>query len=296
MPHCTEPMHRHRAGRYDRNEVAGGTRASWKPHPGSGVLAMRWAAGSVVVRAYAELNDFLPAPVRQRSFEVALPLGATVRDLVAGIGIPPVEVDLVLVDGEPVDWAYKLRGGERIAIYPMFESIDIGPIQRLRPKPLREPRFVCDVHLGRLAAYLRLLGFDTWYERTAEDAALASRASGERRILLTRDRELLKRRAVTHGYWLRSVQPRMQLLEVVRRFDLLGSIRLFVRCPRCNGVLEPVERTAVRDRVPPRSWVRAEAFWQCVSCGQIYWYGTHCERVEELVDWLRHALSPDRSA
>lgn len=252
---------------------------------------MRWSAGSVVVRAYAELNDFLPPPARQRSFEVPLPLGATVRDLVAGLGIPPVEVDLVLVDDEPVDWSYRPRGGERIAIYPMFESIDIGPIQRLRPKPLREPRFVCDVHLGRLVAYLRMLGFDTWYERVADDATLASRARVERRILLTRDRELLKRRIVTHGYWVRSLQPRMQLLEVVRRFDLLGSMQPFTRCPRCNGILEPVAREDVRARVPPRSWARAEEFRQCADCGQVYWYGTHCERVEDLIGWLQRSLA-----
>ncbi len=257
---------------------------------------MRWSCGSVTVRAYAELNDFLPVSVRQRTFEVALPFGATVRDLVAAIGIPPVEVDLVLVDGEPVEWSYRLQSGQRLALYPVFEAIDISPVQRLRPKPLREPRFVCDVHLGRLAAYLRLLGFDTWFRRDADDETLAGCASAERRIVLTRDRELLKRRAVTHGYWLRSVQPREQLVEVVRRFDLLGSIRPFVRCPRCNASLVPVPREEVCDRVPRRSWERADAFWRCAGCGQVYWRGTHCERVEDLIDWLAQVLrSPETS-
>lgn len=251
---------------------------------------MRWSAGSVVVRAYAELNDFLPPPVRQRSFEVPLPLGATVRDLVAGLGIPPPEVDLVLVNGEPADWAVRLQDGDRVAIYPVFETIDIGSVQRLRPEPLREPRFVCDVHLGRLAAYLRLLGFDTRYERKADDATLAAWSERERRIVLTRDRELLKRRAVTHGYWLRSAHPREQLLEVVRRFDLVGSLRPFVRCPRCNGPLVRVEREEARAHVPPRSWQRAREFWRCSGCDQFYWYGTHCERVEELIEWLRTTL------
>jgi uncharacterized protein with PIN domain/sulfur carrier protein ThiS len=252
---------------------------------------VRWSAGAVVVRAYAELNDFLPAAVRQRSFEVPLPFGATVRDLVAGLGIPPPEVDLVLVNDEPADWAVRLKEGDRVAIYPVFETIDIGSVQRLRPRPLREPRFVCDVHLGRLAAYLRLLGFDTRYEREADDATLAAWAERERRIVLTRDRELLKRRAVTHGYWLRSAHPREQLLEVVRRFDLVGSLRPFVRCPRCNGLLVLVDREVARAHVPPRSWQRAQEFWRCSGCNQFYWYGSHCERVEELIAWLRSALS-----
>ncbi|WP_448575323.1 Mut7-C RNAse domain-containing protein [Thermomicrobium sp.] len=252
---------------------------------------MRWSAGSVVVRAYAALNDFLPPPVRQRSFEVPLPLGATVRDLVAGLGIPPPEVDLVLVNGEPADWAVRLQDGDRVAMYPVFETIDIGSVQRLRPEPLREPRFVCDVHLGRLAAYLRLLGFDTRYERAADDATLAAWSERERRIVLTRDRELLKRRAVTHGYWLRSVDPREQLREVVRRFDLMGSLRPFVRCPRCNGSLVRVEREVARQHVPPRSWQRALEFWRCSGCDQFYWYDTHCQRVEELIEWLRSTLS-----
>lgn len=255
------------------------------------VITMRWSNGTVTVRVYAELNDHLPLPLCYTSFDRPLPLGCTVKDLVEALGIPRAEVDLVLVNGEPADWTQHLVSGDRVSIYPVFESIDISPVQRLRPRPLREPRFICDVHLGRLARYLRLLGFDTRYDRRLDDATLAACAASERRILLTRDRELLKRRAVTHGYWIRAVLPREQLLEVVRRFDLARYLQPFTRCPRCNGILEQVEREAVRGKVPPRSWARAEAFWHCSGCGQVYWYGTHCERVEELVGWVRQASS-----
>jgi uncharacterized protein with PIN domain len=100
---------------------------------------------------------------------------------------------------------------------------------------------------------------------------------------------------VTHGYWLRSVRPREQLLEVVRRFDLLGNVRPFARCPRCNALLAPVAREAVRTRVPPRSWERAAAFWRCTGCAQVYWHGTHCELVEELIGWLQRELASGTS-
>ncbi len=248
--------------------------------------------GCIEIRVYAELNDFLPPALRRVTFHWPLPIGATVKDLVEGLGIPHVEVDLVLVNGESVDWSYRPGPGDRLSVYPMFESLDIASLQRLRPRPLREPRFVADVHLGRLAAYLRLLGFDTRYERDASDDCLAAVAANERRILLTRDRGLLKRRAVTHGYWVRSTIPREQLREVVRRFDLLASIAPFERCPRCNARLEPLARETARSLVPPRSWQRATAFRRCSGCQSIYWDGTHCDRIEELIAWLRAELEP----
>src|SRR5262249_7296465 len=132
-------------------------------------------------------------------------------------------VDLILVDGESVDFAYRVGDGDRISVYPVFESLDIGSLVRVRPQPLRETRFVLDVHLGKLAGYLRMLGFDTLYRNDYQDEELADISQRERRILLTRDRGLLKRRTVSHGYLLRETDPREQLAEVVRRFDLAGT-------------------------------------------------------------------------
>lgn len=252
----------------------------------------RFSQGQVEVRVYAELNDFLPLTLRQVSFTYPLSVGETVKDLIESVGIPHVEVDLILVNGESVDWTYRPSDGDHISVYPVFETLDIASLQRLRPRPLREVRFVADVHLGRLVAYLRLLGFDTLYERTASDEELASWSAEERRVLLTRDRELLKRRKVTHGYWVRAVTPRQQLLEVVRRFDLLNSLKLFERCPRCNGLVERVEREEVVEQVPPRSWFSAKAFSRCRQCGQVYCEGTHTERIRGLIAWLQQEIAP----
>ena len=157
---------------------------------------------------------------------------------VESLGVPHTEVDLILVNDRSVEWAYQPQEGDRVAVYPVFESLDITPLIRLRPEPLREVRFVLDGHLGRLAAYLRMLGFDTWYRNHVDDAVLAQVSKEERRILLTRDQGLLKRSAVTHGYWVRATAPREQLREVIARFDLQRQAKPFTRCLSCNGRLQ----------------------------------------------------------
>jgi uncharacterized protein with PIN domain len=164
--------------------------------------------------------------------------------VIESLGVPHGEVDLILVNGESVDFSALLPDGARVSVYPVFEAIDIGPIARVRPEPLRETRFVLDVHLGRLAAYLRLLGFDASWRNDYGDAILVQLSGAERRILLTRDRELLKRSSVTHGYWIRETQPSKQLVEVVRRFDLFRSAAPFRRCLRCNHLLEEVDKAS----------------------------------------------------
>lgn len=211
--------------------------------------------------------------------------------------MPHPEVDLVLVNGQSVDFSYLVQDGDHISVYPVFESIDISPLVRVRPHPLRESRFVLDTHLGRLAAYLRMLGFDTVYGNDYADEKLARIAADEGRILLTRDRGLLKRSVVTHGYCVRETAPRRRLVEVLRRFDLFDAIRPFSRCIRCNGPLEAVDAEAIADRLPPRTRKYYDAFRICRACDQIYWKGSHYERMQALITSVlaqRHSESrPD---
>lgn len=248
---------------------------------------MRDTAGTVTLRFYAELNDFLPPSRRQTAFVHPLTGKTTVKDLVEALGIPHTEIDLILVNGEPVDWTRTVHDGDRISVYPVFESIDISSLVRLRPRPLRVPRFVLDVHLGKLAAYLRMLGFDTLYRNDWDDEDLAHLASSERRILLTRDRGLLRRSAVTHGYYVRETVPRRQVVEVVRRFDLAGLIQPFARCMRCNGLLCRVPKQEVSDLLPPRTRRYYDTFFRCADCGRIYWHGSHVQRMQGLIDHVR---------
>jgi len=236
------------------------------------------------IRFYAELNDFLPEPGRARTQEVRFHVEPSVKDVIESFGVPHTEVDLVLINGRSVDFSERVHDGDRIAVYPMFESIDIRPVLKVRPEPLRDPRFVLDVHLGRLTAYLRMLGFDAVRPPGAHDEELARISSCERRILLTRDRGLLKRSEVTHGYWVRETRPRRQLAEVVQRFDLAALIRPFTRCLRCNVELEPASREAVAQRVPEGVWERHNEFRTCPACGSVYWKGSHYQRMKRLIE------------
>jgi uncharacterized protein with PIN domain len=238
----------------------------------------------VTFRFYGELNDFLPPERRHKCFPHPLGGRASVKDSIEAIGIPHTEVDLILANGVSVDFAYILKDGDDISVYPVFEAIDISPILRVRPEPLRQTRFVLDTHLGRLARYLRMLGFDTRYQNDFEDQDLAEISSRERRILLTRDRGLLKRSQVTHGYCVRETRPKHQVVEVVRRFDLVGSIQPFARCIRCNGTMEPVDKDQVRDKLPPNTSQYYRAFQRCTKCGQIYWKGSHFKRMRRFID------------
>jgi len=238
-------------------------------------------------RFYAELNDFLPPERREGAFAYGFTGSPSVKDAIEALGVPHTEVDLVLADGASVDFGWRLHDGARVSVYPVFEAIDVSSVTRVRATPLREPRFLLDVHLGRLARMLRMLGFDAAWDRAADDDALAAAAVRERRILLTRDRGLLKRSAVTHGYCVRAAEPRRQLAEVVRRLDLAGSIDPFRRCIRCNGTIAPVEKAEVVDRLPPRVRERHEHFRRCLACGQVYWAGTHHERMSRRIAALR---------
>ena len=246
------------------------------------------------LRFYAELNDFLPPEDRHRPVERPFRVRPSIKDLIEAAGVPHTEVDLVLVNGESVDFAHPVRDGDRISVYPVFESVDIAAVTRVRPEPLRELRFVLDVHLGRLAAYLRLAGFDTVYRNDLDDAELAGIAAGGR-VLLTRDQELLKRRAVIRGYWLRAPSPRSQLAEVLRRFDLSRAVRPFCRCLRCNALVRPVRKADVVAELPPRTRQYYDEFFRCPGCDRIYWRGGHFDALRRLLEHAMNEARPTRA-
>jgi uncharacterized protein with PIN domain len=235
-------------------------------------------------RFYAELNDFLPLEQRARDVERRFGAPGSVKDLIESFGVPHTEVELVLVNGRLVDFSYRVCDGDAVSVYPVFESLDVTSVSRVRPVPLRNLRFVLDVHLGRLAAYLRMAGFDAQYRNDAGDAELAEVVARDRRVLLTRDRYLLMRNNVDRGYWVRSTDPKHQLAEVLKRFDLTGSMRPFTRCLRCNGELRAVSREEVWDTLPERVRELTE-FRRCSVCGQVYWQGTHHGRMQKILEW-----------
>lgn len=234
-------------------------------------------------RFYEELNDFLPRERRKRSFVHVFDGTPSIKDQIEAQGVPHTEVDLILVDGEPVGFEHKLRGGERVAVYPVFESLDIAPVTRVRPEPLRDPRFVLDVHLGALARRLRMLGFDALWPGDVPDEEIARISAAGPRIVLTRDRGLLKRSVVTHGYCVREKDPDTQIAEVVRRFDLARLARPFTRCMACNGELVPAAPHEIANEVPPGVAARHDRFARCTACARVFWPGSHYERMRALV-------------
>jgi uncharacterized protein with PIN domain len=246
-------------------------------------------------RFYADLNDHLPQSRRFQIVEKRFFVPGSVKDMIQSIGVPHTEVDLVLVNGSPSDFSQMVQNRDRVAVFPVFESIDITPVLRLRPQPLREPKFVLDVHLGRLAGYLRMLGFDTMYSNRAEDRDLVQISSAQKRILLTRDRGILKHSAVVHGYWLRETDSRRQAQEVVRRFDLSQSIHPFTRCTVCNEPFRGVTKAEVRDRIPQGTLDWCEEFQECVACQRVYWNGSHCRRMRPWLEQLVAAPHPPQT-
>src|SRR5256712_12890201 len=183
-------------------------------------------------RFYEELNDFLAPELRKRVFQMPIDRGRSVKDAIESVGVPHTEVDLVLVDGASVAFGRVLHGGERVAVYPVFERLDIAPVVHLRPSPLRETRFVLDAHLGKLARHLRMAGFDSLWENDYGDEEIVALSVAQKRVILTRDKGILKRRAVLRGYFVREIESERQFSEAARAFQLEGS---FAPCSRCRG-------------------------------------------------------------
>ncbi len=237
-------------------------------------------------RFYEELNEFLPREKRKTEFVYQFNGTPSVKDAVEAIGVPHVEVDLILVNGISVSFSRKLSDGDRVSVYPVFESFDVSAVTHLRAKPLREPGFILDVHLGRLAKYLRLCGFDTLYSRFFEDHEIIETALRENRIILTRDRQLIKNSRVTHGYWIRSQDHKEQLTEVFRRFDLRERLALFSRCINCNAPLEEVRKEEIIDRLQADTSTYFSKFKRCPVCDRLYWEGSHFDNMKKIISQL----------
>lgn len=243
---------------------------------------------SATFRFYEELNDFLPRERRKLAFTVDCAESASVKHQIEALGVPHTEVELILANGVSVDFDHLLRDGDRVAVYPKFEALDITPLLRVREWLLRQVRFVADAHLGGLARLLRMAGFDTLYDNGIHDDEVVRLAEEEGRIVLSRDMELLKRRAVTHGCYVHALEPWAQLREILERLDLGRLARPFNLCLECNVPVRDVAKSQVLEKLPPRVQAGHDRFRTCPVCGRVYWEGTHWQR---MADQLRKVLS-----
>ena len=226
-------------------------------------------------RFYAELNDFLALAHRRQAFEARCARAATVKHMIEALGVPHTEVELVLVNGESVGFGRVLADGDRVSVYPRFETLDVTPLLRVRDAPLRVTRFIADAHLGGLARLLRMAGFDTLYDNHFDDDVVVATALREGRIVLTRDRELLKRRQLTHGCFVRALKPEQQAMEIFRRLDLARS-----------APLRTIDKASVAHRLPPDVRLRHARFSTCDRCQRVFWEGSHWRRMRSVIDRL----------
>lgn len=216
------------------------------------------------LRVHGRLTRFIAPARRGIAFEITFDGRPAVKDPIEAVGVPHAEIGSLVIDGMRSALTRRIDGGESIDVHPVARQ-DAGT----------PPRFLLDVHLGRLAGDLRLAGIDTAYDPMLDDRGLRARAVAEGRVLLTRDTGLLKCRGLPAAAFVYATDPREQLAEVVRRFDLAPHARPFARCSRCNGEVQPVPAEAVAAQVPERVRSRVHDFSRCCGCGRIYWRGTH---------------------
>ena len=241
----------------------------------------------IYFRFYEEINYFLPKEKRKVRFTHNYTVRASVKDVIESLGVPHTEVDLILVNGKSVGFDYLINDGDDISVYPVFESLDITNVQHLRPKPLRNPKFIADVHLGRLVRYLRMMGFDVLYKNDFVDDEIVTLSLIETRAILTRDRGILKRSEVTHGYWIRSTKVKEQVIEVLKRFDLKNIIKEFSRCIECNTMLKSISKSEIINELPPKVSMSHTEFSRCPACKKNYWKGTHYKRMLSFIQSVR---------
>jgi uncharacterized protein len=243
---------------------------------------------------HGDLNDFLAHKRRNQTFEHSFEGRGVLKDVIEALGVPHTEI-LALYAGErPVDFSYTIEPDDRLQVYGFDATLPTGEILPLRSPYQGEPRFVLDTHLGQLAVYLRMLGFDTLYRNDYADDHLARISDSEGRILLTRDKGLLKRSLVVYGYYVRETNPQRQIAEITGRYDLLNAIAPLRRCIRCNGLLQTVNKADIADRLEDNTRQFYNDFSMCPSCDQIYWKGTH---YESMVAFIAQVLgkTPDAS-
>jgi hypothetical protein len=260
-----------------RESDAGNARVNPGTAPGQALARFRF---------YEELNDFLSWQRRRRDFDYRCARAATVKNAIEALGVPHTEVELILVNGESVDFGYLVRDGDRISVYPKFEALDIRELLRVRDEPLRHMRFIADAHLGGLARLLRMLGFDTLYSNALSDEQIRVTSRIEARVVLTRDRELLKCRTITHGCFVHALRPQEQLREVVERLQLGASAKPFTLCLHCNLPLTYIDKEAVADRLPQRVSAFYQRYSWCEGCDRVYWEGSHWRHMRQLLEGL----------
>lgn len=232
------------------------------------------------------LYELIPSRKRETPIIYKFIYKTSIKHIIESIGVPHTEVNQIIINGTNVDFSYILENGDVVEIIPSGLGENRTGFS-LQGSINTTPTFILDNHLGKLAKYLRVLGFDALYRNDYKDETLAEIASEEARILLSRDRRLLMRKIIYYGYLVRSLDPYEQLLEVTNRFRLISYLYPFNRCLRCNYPLESIAKEEIIDRLEPLTKKYYQKFKICPKCSQIYWRGSHYEKMLSLIDQLK---------
>jgi uncharacterized protein with PIN domain len=246
---------------------------------------------SATFQFHGSLNDLLSPSKRNTRIIYQFDDVPAIKHAIETIGVPHTEVDLIFVNDEPVDFFYSLNDNDRVEVYDAKAREKLPLSLSLTPAPAIPEKFILDVHLGKLARSLRLFGFDTLYENNYDDHAIVELSEAENRIVLTRDKNLLKHKSVSIAYFIRSQFPEEQLMEVINRFDLKPSFRFFKRCVECNGLIESVTKASVLDQLLPKTILYYNDFFQCTNCKRIYWRGSHYEHMQQFIDKIEQNVN-----
>jgi uncharacterized protein with PIN domain len=233
-------------------------------------------------RFYEELNDFLPLDKKKVAFIHSFGGTPSIKDAIEAIGIPHVEVNLIQVNNQVVDFNYRLKNNDIVSVYPVL---------KIQKKGAKEIKFILDVHLGKLAKYLRMCGFDTVYQNDYGDKKIIEISLEENRIILTRDIGLLKVKSVSNGYFIRDQNSKAQLTEVLKYFDLYQAINPFNRCIKCNGKLESIEKEKIIQQLEPLTQKYFDTFFRCTHCQSIFWEGSHFDCMSNFINTIKNSGS-----
>lgn len=236
------------------------------------------------------LNDLLPRSKRNLVIQCAFPENPSVKHIIESLGVPHTEIGAITIKDQQVDFKYQVQSGDAIIAHPASPEKDQLSGLFISGKMTIAPKFILDNHLGKLATYMRILGFDTIYQNDYQDDYLVELAVLDNRILLTRDRQLLMRKTIRFGYLIRSLNPDQQIIEVIRRFYLSPLITPFHRCLRCNFPLEEVPKKTIIGKLEPKTRQYFHEFHICPNCSRIYWKGSHYERMLKNISHLEADL------
>lgn len=245
---------------------------------------------TVRFRFYGRLNDFLPGKRKNVWFAYTIKGNPAVKDTIEAIGVVHVEVDCFVIDGRAVDFSYQLKDGDQVRVYSFDVKPRLQTIKHLQAKLPTKPKFVLDSHLGKLARHLRLFGFDVVYKKDFPDHEIIKAASGQRRMVLTRDVGLLKQKAVRLGYWIRTTDPQAQVSEAFKRFNLFSKIKPFSVCLECNGRIVNIQKNKILNRLPAKTQHYYSRFHMCSKCKKIYWQGSHFEHLSHFISTIKKLI------